>query len=173
MDVAMSEIVESYPYRPRLYREIEKYSRYMGKSIVYVMLNPSYAKPYEIDRKTDNDRTILNLIKLTQFNGFAAFSVVNLFSYISPRKSDLLKAENPIGPNNDAIIADVCGKALKIVVAWGRHENRLIRDRAKHVLSMLEGKELFCFGINADGSPRHPGRISPTTSYMPFNVTQK
>ena len=169
----MSASVEAPSYRTTLHRKVDIDSDYTGKSVLYVMLNPSYAKPEETDRQTDNDRTILNLIKLTKHNGFEAFSVVNLFSYVSPRKSDLLKATDPVGANNDANIIEACKDALKIVVAWGRHENRLIRVRAKHVLAMLRGKELFCFGINADGSPRHPGRISPTTSYMPYDVPQR
>lgn len=156
-------------YRSNLYRTVDANKPYTGNYVVYIMLNPSTAKTYEEDRATDNDATIRKLIVITQNNGFENFSVVNLFSYIATDKNDLLKVDDPIGPDNDRTILKECEDAAKIVVAWGGYFDAMTKNRADFVLSMLQGKTLYCLAINKNGSPTHPLYLSSKTEYKPFS----
>ena len=119
-----------------------------------VMLNPSRA-----DERRD-DPTTTFCVNRAREKGFGSYAAVNLFALVDPDPAALRRAEDPVGPGNDAWIARAIDEADRIVVAWGRHGGLHGRHRA--VLDLLRDRTLHCFGRNADGSPRFP-RALPTT----------
>ena len=126
-----------------------------GKLIVWIMLNPS------IGDDSILERTTAGCLKRSQAWGFGAMIVLNLFAYISTDPKELKIVEDPIGKFNNGFI-QVIGRnspedAL-FIAAWGNHGKHLNRD--KEVAELLGTRDLYCLGINKDGSPRHPLHMS-------------
>lgn len=121
-----------------------------GKSVLFVMLNPSTA-----DESVD-DPTIKRCIGFARSWGFARLDVVNLFALRSTDPAGLLLVSNPIGFDNDRYIEFYAKSAGAICCAWGAHG--VLMGRALAVTSMLvnQGFKLGCLGMTSTGQPRHP-----------------
>lgn len=117
--------------------------------VAFVMLNPSTA-----DAEVD-DPTIRRCIGFARAWDFDALEVVNLFALRSPNPQDLCDSSeagiDPIGPDNDRAIIDVCGRAQMVVAAWGAHEFATPRAKRVHL-----GAAVHCLGRTKAGHPRHP-----------------
>lgn len=129
-----------------------------GKQLM-VMLNPSRA-----DNQRDDATTTL-MIRRAQRDGFQRYEAVNLFALVSTDPSILNSHHDPIGPENDRAITAAIEGAYRIIVAWGN--NGTIGDRAKSVLRLLEGHQLWCFGQTKAGQPKFP-RALP--KYLPLQA---
>ena len=70
-----------------------------GDGLLWVMLNPSTATA---DR---NDPTLRKIIGFTKRLGNKRLRVVNLYGLVATKPADLYRAEDPVGPENDAHIA--------------------------------------------------------------------
>lgn len=136
------------------------------KILTFIMLNPSNADQYK------PDQTIKNIEEITSENGYGAFSVVNLFSYRTPKPKDLIDAiNNDKKFSNDENFTNYIVKeklGTDIVLAWGSSAksicNKYNEDYYKNVLERLRdsGKPLYTYAkiLNKDGSPKHPGPLS-------------
>lgn len=114
-----------------------------GPVVAFVMLNPNLA-----DAERD-DPTIRRAIGFAKVWGFGELVVVNLFAWRCRDPRDLARVPDPIGPDNDAHLADLPDD---VVVAWGNHG--ALRGRASEVLRRIE--EAYCLGVTLRGEPRHP-----------------
>lgn len=119
----------------------------------FIMLNPSTA-----DAQVD-DPTIRRCMGFARSWGYDGIHVVNLFALRSPNPEDLrdnLEAGiDPVGPDNDRHVSEVCGRTAKCIAAWGAHP--FARDRARAVMALKGvGSVVECLGTTKDGSPRHP-----------------
>jgi hypothetical protein len=113
------------------------------------MLNPSTA-----DHQT-NDATIRTLLRLAGAWGYGGIRVVNLFALRATDPRQLRKADDPVGPDNDAAIAEVAANGATVLAAWGSQGSYL--DRAARVLAgPLKHSLLKCLGRTASGQPKHP-----------------
>jgi hypothetical protein len=121
------------------------------------MLNGSTA-----DAEKD-DPTIRRCIGFAKRWGYGSLEVVNLFGYRTTLPTELKKAPDPVGPENDQYIAAAAKRARKIIVAWGAHG--AFKGRNKEVLDLLckSGFSAECLGTTKDGHPRHPLYISNNT----------
>ncbi|MEO1791525.1 MAG: DUF1643 domain-containing protein [Cyanobacteria bacterium J06629_19] len=137
-----------------------------GAEVAFVMLNPSRA-----DASVD-DPTLRACIQFAQRWHYASLSVVNLFGYRTPHPSELKKAENPIGADNDHYVLEAVNAADKVVLAWGNEGGLLGRDRA--ILTQLSAhqRKLHCLQLNLSGHPRHPLYIPRSTVLQPFSKLQ-
>ena len=93
--------------------------------------------------------------------GFGAVEVVNLFALVSTDPLALYNPDvDPVGPENDAAIAQVARAAGRLVCAWSNHGRHLSRE--DHVLSLLSriGVTPHVLMLNKDGTPRHPLYVS-------------
>lgn len=135
-------------YRYRLGRN---WAEGWGKPAVFVMLNPSTADSY-----TD-DPTIRRCVGFTRTWGCDRLIVVNLYAYRATRPRDLWLASDPVGPENDAHLADAAYIAAKngapLVAAWGAHAKP---DRVADVLAIPGMDRLTALGVTKSGAPRHP-----------------
>jgi len=86
--------------------------------------------------------------------------MLNVFAYRST-DPNVIPNVQPVGEDNDFYILKECEKASKIIIAWGTHGK--VFQRQDIILKLLGDKKLFCFGINSDGTPKHP-------LYLPNNV---
>ena len=138
----------------RIWNDSKPYALFIG-------LNPSTA-----DEKED-DPTIRKCITYAQSWGYGGLMMVNLFAYRATLPSDLKKAEEPIGVNNDANIKNLSDNAGIIVVAWGNNGHYL--DRDKDVLNII--KKPMCLKINKSGQPGHPLYQRKNIQPIPYKLT--
>jgi hypothetical protein len=112
------------------------------------MLNPSKATA-ELD-----DPTIRRCLGFAKREVCTSLTVVNLFALRSTDPKALLKAEDPVGIENDHHIQEQVLKHSTgwIIAAWGAHPMAI--KRAQHVIPMLG--DVHCLGTTKNGSPRHP-----------------
>lgn len=125
-------------------------------NLVWCMLNPSTADG------TKDDPTIRQCIGFARDWGYGGFIVVNLFAYRSPDPKDLLRVEDPVGPDNNIVWQECMTHHHSIVAAWGSNVQRLgslANDRIA-LLRDLAGKRLWTFGMTANGNPLHPLYLS-------------
>lgn len=139
-----------------VYSDCESY-RYLltrvwgpGPRALFVMLNPSTAT------EVQNDPTVERCERRARVLGYGAFRVTNIFAFraTDPR---LMRAEaDPVGPDNDAAIAESAGWADAIICAWGNHG--LHQDRGASVEAALRatGRPLHHLGLTGQNQPRHP-----------------
>lgn len=127
---------------------------------LFVMLNPSTADAF-ID-----DPTIRRCVGFARSWGYSSLSVVNLFAFRATDPGSMMRAADPVGPENDHWLRVCAVRASLVVAAWGTNGGHLDRDR--HVLELLQrehGKSVYCLGVTRSGQPRHPlyvnGQISP------------
>ena len=131
-------------YRYRLTREWDASTTKM----TFVMLNPSTAD------ETVDDPTIRRCVSFAQRSAFGGIEVVNLYALRSTDPKVLRRAIDPVGPDNDRQLAETFERATTIVVAWGAGAEPA---RVRQVKKLLGDREtVWCLGVTADGSPRHP-----------------
>lgn len=130
-------------YRYRLWRtwDVSK------PTLAFVMLNPSTAD------ESEDDPTIRRCLGYAKDWGYGKLVVGNLFALRSTDPDNLREHEQPVGPENDAHLREICDDAEKVVAAWGA--NGTYQGRGREVTGMLEG-ELYALDTTKDGQPVHP-----------------
>ncbi len=139
-------------YRPVLRRWIgEEFPD--NDFMMIVGMNPSSAEGHV------DDSTIFREWGFTRREGFAGLYKMNICDYRATKPSALLKvpAEDLCSEINFDAILGAAMKAKKIVMAHG-NLNRVLKPigRKVHEALRADGHKLWCFGTNADGSPKHP-----------------
>lgn len=134
-------------YRFRLWRRWGP-----GKSVLWIMLNPSTADEHVLDP------TIRRCVGYSKAWGYEALTVVNLFAVRSTDPRILYRAADPIGQGNLDAILDEAGKADLIVAAWGNHGGGKLKNQGQAVRRMLlkDGRVLHHLGLTKQGQPTHP-----------------
>lgn len=127
---------------------------YNKPTLTWIMLNPSLA-----DGEYDTP-TIERVIRISKVLGYGGCTVVNLYSWRSPRASDLRRHSQTklIGPLGNSVLARVghlCRKHNRpVMVAWG---SQALASRVEFVINTyFHDVELMCLGINKSGHPVHP-----------------
>lgn len=136
--------------------------------VVFVGINPSSAN------EVDNDHTITKCLGFGGLWGFGAIDMVNPFAFVSTDQRGLLDATDPIGPENDRLLADVFAGATRVVWAWGQGKTVAVRKLLKDRLDSASWRALVAgircetgtFGITDEGYPRHPLMLPYTTGFQ-------
>lgn len=129
-------------------------------TVLFLMLNPSTA-----DASVD-DRTIRRCRGFALSWSYGSLAVANLYALRATNPKDLWLHHDPVGPENDAWLAQLAAQHTDIVCAWG--SNAKI-DRVNDVVGLLEGARLWCLGTNKDGSPKHPLYIPSNHPLIPWS----
>lgn len=118
--------------------------------VMFVMLNPSTAT------EVQNDPTVERCERRARHLGYGGFRVTNIFAWRATDPRDMRAATDPVGPKNDATLAEGADWAHHIIAAWGVHGAHL--DRGPTVARQLQalGRPLFHLGLSKHGHPRHP-----------------
>lgn len=121
-----------------------------GTRVNFVMLNPSTAT------EVQNDPTVERCERRARTLGYGGFAVTNIFAWRDTDPKAMRAALDPIGPDNNAAIADRATWATDVIAAWGTHGAH--RDRGADVAVMLSGlaRPLFHLGLSKAGHPKHP-----------------
>ncbi len=132
--------------------------------ILYIGMNPSTADAVA------NDTTIGRETFFTKRQRYQRFVKCNVMDYRATNPSGLRKpGVIPCSEINLDAIAEFAARADKIICAWGLLHPSLQQhaDRTEELLRS-QGRELWCFGLNADGSPRHPLYLRGDTPIIRF-----
>lgn len=143
---AGAEFSDDEVYRYRLRRSfagnvLEKPVR----PVTFLMLNPSTATALE------DDPTIRRCIGYARAWGYTDLLVANIFALRSTDPDALLSHADPVGPENDAVLADLPDGP--VIAAWGSHI--AARKRAGRVVELVR-RPLMALGVTQGGAPRHP-----------------
>lgn len=139
-------------YRYQLFREWDPDST----TCVFIGLNPSTAD------ESVNDPTIRRCIQFAKDWGYGRLVMLNLFAYRSTDPSVLSSLPDPIGPENNFHILEICKTAGIVVAAWGNHGTLL--NRHIGIVELLEQQvKLMCLKTTGSGQPIHP-LYQPRTS---------
>lgn len=136
-----------------------------GPSVLFIGLNPSTATPETPDATCRKWR---GFAKGMECGGFSA---VNLFAYRSRDPRGLRSAIDTIGgPHNDETIRKAVMFADTVVVCWGRLPASVLRYRVTEVRDLLRDtmRPIKCWGLTADGQPRHPLMLPYATPLQDF-----
>ena len=123
-----------------------------GPKALFVMLNPSTAT------EVQNDPTVERCERRARALGFGAFRVCNIFAYRATDPRVMRAQADPVGPGNDAAIAESALWADRIVCAWGTHGAHLGRGPAVEALLRATQRQLI--GLPG-GSPSSASVGSP------------
>lgn len=116
--------------------------------VMFIGLNPSTAD------ETQDDPTIIRCIGFAKRWGFDGIYMLNLFAYRATSPKDLMKAEDPVGPENNSFLSMYHEPAGLNIACWGAHGVFMKRDQA--VIELLGRENLSCLGITNGGQPKHP-----------------
>lgn len=110
--------------------------------ITFVLLNPSTADAVELDP------TMRRCVGFAKREGYGGMKIVNLYAFRTKDPKEMLAAVDPVGPENDGVLARVAGT---VVAGWGTNASPA---RVAHVLALLP--QLHALGLTKNGHPRHP-----------------
>ena len=137
-----------------------------GPGALWVMLNPSTAD------ESQDDPTITRCIRRTmaerhpQHGPYGRLEICNLFAFRATDPAVMKAQSEPVGQDNDRVIAEALTRASLIVLAWG--ENGAWRNRADEVMRLLADKDCQCLGRTQGGHPRHPLYVAYNKGFEPF-----
>jgi hypothetical protein len=128
-----------------------------GRTLTFVMLNPSTA-----DGHVD-DRTMGRCMSFGRAFGHEGVRVVNLYAYRATKPEAMFEAADQgvdiVGPRNDdalrAAFAEAARADSTVIAAWGAHA-RADRVTQVRALATTAGIGFACLARNKDGSPGHP-----------------
>jgi len=136
--------------------------------VCYICLNPSIA-----DENKD-DKTVTMLINITKNNNCGGFFILNLSDYILTNEfeqfaltDEFERIPRPQNPYIDPIIV----QSDILCFAYGNVKLKILERFQKRLefLKMLN-QEKYCLGLNKNGSPKHPSRLSNNTVLQLFKI---
>lgn len=134
---------------------------YNKPTLTWIMLNPSLA-----DGEYDTP-TIERVIRISKILGYGGCIVVNLYSWRSPKASELRRHSQTklIGPMGNSVlnrVGHLCRKQKHhVMVAWG---SQALSSRVSFVIQKyFYDLEFMCLGKGKSGHPLHPlAQVIPT-----------
>ncbi len=146
--VSGATISECGRYRYRLWRQWDD----LAPVMVFCMMNPSTADA------SQDDATIRRCIGFAKRERHGGIIVVNVFALRATNPGELLTADDPYGPENEAHLLCARSPILStLVVAWGVPVGgrRLRHHYTRAAVTLLPLKPK-CLGTTSAGWPKHP-----------------
>lgn len=136
-----------------------------GPIISLGMVNPSFADGEKTTIPYEGRRFAIRLRA-------RKVKVWNPFALIAKDVRELRDALDPVGPENDAYIAQAILGADIHIVGWGPLSKlpKPLRNRWRSVVDVLSnaGAKPMCWGAAQDGQPRHPLMLPYATPLVPW-----
>ena len=155
---------EAALFRWRLDREVQP----NGIVAALVGVNPSTAGVEK------NDQTIRKDVGFAERLGWRKIIKVNKFAFRATDVTELRRAFDPIGPENDRYMAEAFAEADLIVPCWGPLTKlpKALRRRWIEVrmIAQRSGKPMLCLGTANDGQPRHTLMLGYETPLSPWSL---
>ncbi|MEO9227688.1 MAG: DUF1643 domain-containing protein [Devosia sp.] len=132
---------------------------------LFIGMNPSTA-----DGEV-NDPTVAREWDFAAREGYDAYVKANVGDYRATHPRDLLAdGVIPCSADNIPQIRAQAAKASLVVMCHGVL-NRALVDSGRQMTALLieDGVDLWCFGRNADGSPKHPLYLAKTSQLVRYS----
>lgn len=144
------------------------WERYLHRPLwVFGMLNPSKAR-------IDDDPSVRKCVGFARRGGAGGIMVVNMLAYSATDPRDMVAAwrsgVNVVGEHNEAALQWALSRPALLgrhIAAWGKIPPRL-RSVSQGARVLFESTRPDCFGLNGDGSPRHPLMLGYDTPLVPL-----
>lgn len=117
---------------------------------LFIGLNPSTADANEDDPTVNWWRAFSKKL------GCGGFVAANLSAFRTSQPKNLAAAGYPVGTNNDEAILEAVKLCSLVVGCWGSSGGQWALERGIQVKQLIAPVEIYCFGKNVDGGPRHP-----------------
>lgn len=114
--------------------------------ITFVLLNPSTADSGQLDP------TLRRCVRFAKREEYGGMVILNLYAFRTKDPKVMMAATDPVGPDNDRMLADVTGT---VVAGWGTNADPA---RVARALTLLP--RLHALGVTKDGHPQHPLYVS-------------
>ena len=124
--------------------------------ITFMLLNPSTADAVQLDP------TLRRCVGFAKREGYGGMLILNLYAFRTKDPKVMLAATDPVGPENDRVLAGVTGT---VIAGWGTKADPA---RVTRALALLP--RLYALGITKDGHPGHPLYLpvdAPLIEWMP------
>ncbi|MBD8535685.1 DUF1643 domain-containing protein [Plantibacter sp. CFBP 13570] len=118
-------------------------------TVTFVLLNPSTADATKLDP------TLKQCVKFATREGFGGMLILNLYAFRTKEPKVMLAAADPVGPENDRVLAGATGT---VIAGWGAKAKP---TRVTQVLALLP--PLHSLGVTKDGHPCHPLYLADNT----------
>ena len=149
------------------YRQLMR--RWLGEAfpdryILFIGMNPSTA-----DASVD-DPTCAREWTFARREGFSAMVKCNVGDYRATHPKMLVEPGIvAVSPANIPAIRQAARGAGLVVLCHGKL-NRALASAGREIVETLraDGLDLWCFGVNADGSPKHPLYLRADTPLIAF-----
>lgn len=147
---------KNYLYKHRYYalykitssQEKETIQNKEGKTLVFILYNPSYANPEALDG------TVKNCITLAEAKKYSNVEILNLFSLrnTNPPISKLLENKGFNKNFLEDYIKSLDNEKFDIVLAWGygKSNDEELKDYCEEITKFTNGKNTFHIGVDAD-----------------------
>lgn len=133
--------------------------------VMFVGLNPSTA-----DEATA-DPTVRRCLDFAQAWGYSGMYMANLFAFRSTDPLRMKRADEPIGPHNDAWLVAMAKAAALVVAAWGNEACSMKGDRPNAVRQLLaQVKPVYALRLTKLAQPWHPLYLPKTLRPRVWNV---
>lgn len=139
--------------------------------MAYVLLNSSTAD------ETRDDPTVKKLMGFTSRRNAGGFTLGNLFAVCATDPTDMLRADDPVGPDNrdhlEVILEQAKHTGGFLVCGWGVHGQYMDQDRT--FLGWCDQWRIspMAFRLTKMGHPEHPLYVPFNTTMVPFTVEGK
>lgn len=131
--------------------------------VMFVGLNPSTAN------EQDDDPTIRSVERISKFNGFGGFYMLNCFPYVSTDPKKLYACTHSV--YNEEWLKDIASKCSEVVFAWGNF--KVVQDLGVDFILMNLFPKAKALGINKNGSPKHPLYCKSDTLFVDYGFYGK
>lgn len=111
-------------------------------NLTFVLLNPSTADAAQLDP------TLRRCVSFAKRERYGGMTILNLYAFRTKDPKVMLAAADPVGPENDRVLADAIGT---VVAGWGTNA---APARVSQALALLP--RLHVLGITKGGHPQHP-----------------
>lgn len=146
-------------YRYTLVREFPPLDPTVDRGrVCWQLCNPSTADA------SKNDPTVRKGIGFALRWGYSSVEFVNRGAFRATNPKELLRAADPIGPDNRTHCLAAFARADLTVFAWGKAWPTKLDSLSRP----LNVPDAMCLGRNGDGSPRHPLMLAYDTPLEPF-----
>lgn len=126
--------------------------------VMFIGLNPSTAN------ETKADATITKVVKISKYNGYGGFYMMNCFPYVSTDPNDLYDCTHTI--HNENMLKEIAAKCKDVVFAWGNFE--VVRKLGVDYILFRIFPNAKALYINKNGSPKHPLYCKDETKFINF-----
>ncbi len=121
-------------------------------------LNPSTAN------SAKNDPTINILKRMLTKLGYGGFYMMNLYSYISTKPSELIDVDEVEKRNNFLRLIETAKTCDTVIFAWGNFKKAI--NSGRFVSGLFDG---VCFDKSSSGAPIHPLAMQERNGRDPNN----